>query len=266
MIKNYLTKDIRLVDQLRTYRHALRKKHNGKKKKEVEKEPVQEEPPEITKKATKRASKVAKAAPEPKGARRSTKVKEPVVEIKPAVVDDPKEQTKDSTSKRANSQSDKDSVFEETDDEDFTCFLQHMKGAPLPRQLKDLVRDQWLLAGRDLKELEDKLISNASAKKTGYQTLNAFKDYEAKSAEVTQREQDAAKARARSGRRRTKGHFPTSLVKAPGEHFSQDMAWLQKANPEAAEVERKYLERDHALLEKRRRQKVLQSADLEEEL
>ena len=81
-----------------------------------------------------------------------------------------------------------------------------------------------------------------------------------------QREQDAAKARAKSSRCRTKGHFPNFVAKAPGEHFVRDIAWLQKANPQAAEVEKKYLERDLALLEKRRRQKVLQSAELEEEL
>ena len=71
--------------------------------------------------------------------------------------------------KKANSVSDNDSVIEESEVEDFTGTIRYMKGAPIPTQLKDLVRDKLMLLG-DTTILNDdgRVITNLTAMKTGY--------------------------------------------------------------------------------------------------
>lgn len=48
---------------------------------------------------------------------------------------------KKDTPKAANSISDNDSVIEDSEAEDFTSTVKYMKGAPMPYQLKEIVRD-----------------------------------------------------------------------------------------------------------------------------
>jgi len=43
----------------------------------------------------------------------------------------------------------------------------------------------------------------------------------------------------------------------PGENFVNDIKWLKKANPAAAEQEVNFYKRDHQLMEKRRFQKII---------
>lgn len=125
-----------------------------------------------------------------------------------------------------------------------------------------------MLSQGDASILNDtgRVISNASAMKTGYQTRTSFMDYQAKATAIQNLEKEQAEARAKSSRVRTKGKFADSSVRNPGEHYERDINWMQRANPQAAEFEKKYLERDLQLLAKRKQQKVLQTADLEEQM
>jgi hypothetical protein len=65
-------------------------------------------------------------------------------------------------------------------------------------------------------------------------------------------------------RSRTKGRFAASIVlNTTADNFSKDKKWLNKANPVAQKEERKYLDRDKFLLEKRRYQKILKEMTYE---
>jgi len=55
----------------------------------------------------------------------------------------------------------------------------------------------------------------------------------------------------------TRGKFAENVAEDPKYHFIKDISWIKKANPIAAQVEKKYYERDHELLFKRREQKLI---------
>ena len=55
----------------------------------------------------------------------------------------------------------------------------------------------------------------------------------------------------------TKGRYATVQVTSPSENLIKDRQWLQKANPEAAQEEKRYLAKDLYYLNKRRYQRIL---------
>ena len=55
------------------------------------------------------------------------------------------------------------------------------------------------------------------------------------------------------------------MAQGPGENYCRDIKWLKKANPQAAQLEKNFYDRDMYLLEKRRFQKVIQCIQLEEQ-
>ena len=58
--------------------------------------------------------------------------------------------------------------------------------------------------------------------------------------------------RTKDYKARTKGKFNEHVAQDPGSNFVKDITWLKKANPLAAYAEKKFLDRDMELLEKRR--------------
>lgn len=65
----------------------------------------------------------------------------------------------------------------------------------------------------------------------------------------------------------TKGKFggPSLFLKTPAQNFSIDKALQVYSNPEASDLEMRYLERDRFLLEKRRYQRVLKEMQCEQQ-
>ena len=78
----------------------------------------------------------------------------------------------EAASKSHNPLDDVESVIEDTDAEDFTAQISHMRGAPLPAELVEQAGGQLLASmpstSRDGTQGEVAAISNASAKKTAF--------------------------------------------------------------------------------------------------
>ena len=65
-------------------------------------------------------------------------------------------------------------------------------------------------------------------------------------------------------RAKTKGRFAGVSISDPANNFNKDKSWQKRANPVASQAEKKYLDRDKFLLEKRRFQRILKEIQCEE--
>ena len=75
-----------------------------------------------------------------------------------------------------------DSVIQDDDQVDFTESIKYMKGTPLPMKLADKLREDAIFDPNPqiTNALASSYISNTSAKKTAYQSLNTMMDYKYK--------------------------------------------------------------------------------------
>ena len=63
---------------------------------------------------------------------------------------------------------------------------------------------------------------------------------------------------------RTKGRFPTTFPTSAGV-WMKDRAWKQQANPQAWEAEQAFQKAQDRMMEKKKKQKILQNIALEQQ-
>ena len=152
-IKQYLNHGINLKQTCKEYRTSINKKYPDPKKGAVAggQTPQADESPAKKKGGKKEASQ---APPVDTATREDSPMQEEVdsaSEIDSVIFDDELEEN-----------------------EDYTCKLENMRNAPLPKEVQEYVEHE------NIQIANGKYISNLSAKKTGFNSMKQYKEFEMK--------------------------------------------------------------------------------------
>ena len=100
-------------------------------------------------------------------------------------------------------------------------------------------------------------MSDLASTKTGFKTTNDFRDFEFKKENLLELLEKHNKVKEYKAT--TKGKFNDFVACGAAQNFTRDISWIKKANPEAADAEKIYMEKDLKMIEEKRFGKLMQA-------